>query len=441
MKTLNTLLLTISLLQIVNGQDWPSIKSSAHPFNAIPTEYEALSRQPLATLGWEDGVHISPDGLDLYCTYVPIDLLSFVLNGSFPNKFSSHYLRGAPTFGMDLVSNPIGEKEWLHADILYAHREDTSKGFEQWTLSKMARPFYSEGAPAPSIGKDEQTLDFMFFTSNESPENNTDIWWIKNTNRNPTGKGVPLPPPIKTGFNEDNPHVVRTDKSHLVLFFDSNNRPEGKGDLDLWYSESMDNGETWQTPTNVSSINTRSKENQPFLFYDSLSQHWQLYYSALAGDGKLGIFRASQKVNNEWNSWGTPELVIGAGNTAGVGEPTLTHKGDISFVVVYADKSNTSKYNHFDSDPWLLRKKSTASLIPTNAEEMILSLYPNPANSYCQISPNLQLEMIIVSDALGRKYYETTKHIIPLSAWPNGLYYAQIYLKSGSIIRQEIVKH
>ena len=64
------------------SQDWNSIKEGAQPAIALTSEFDSVYRQPLAVMGWEDGLHISPDGLHLYCTYVPIDFLSFAINES-----------------------------------------------------------------------------------------------------------------------------------------------------------------------------------------------------------------------------------------------------------------------------------------------------------------------------------------------------------------------
>lgn len=339
------------------GQNWSSIKDAVSPVIELPVEYDSLYRQALSNDGWEDGIHISEDGLNLYCTYVPIDLFSFVLNGDLPNNFTANYLRGAPTFGMDLVSNPIGAREWLHSDILYAQRSTVNDPFSNWYLSDMARHFFSEGAPCPLFAGDGDFVEVMSFTSIDNPTNNTDIWMIKNTRENPAGKGAPASPELNTIYNEDNPHLVRIDSQNLVLFFDSDNLPGGRGDHDIWFAESNNNGDSWSRPSNVSSVNSSNKEHQPFLYKDSFRKCWFLYYSAYHSDGKLAIFRRQQELEQDWNSWGAAELVISAGNTAGIGEPTLTKYGDISFVVVYEDPEMNSVYNHFDADPWFLRKK------------------------------------------------------------------------------------
>ena len=96
-------------------------------------------------------------------------------------------------------------------------------------------------------------------------------------------------------------------------------------------------------------------EHQPHLYQDG-SGTWSLYYSAEQSDDRLAIYRVRQSIAGNWDSWTGKELVVGPGNTAGVGEPTLTSKGDISFVVIYENPQGT-KTDRFDGDPWFLPKK------------------------------------------------------------------------------------
>lgn len=330
---------------------WKDVKSKAMPYNALPAEFDAPYQQELSVLGWEDGIHISRDGLYLYCIYAPADLLSFLLNRGSPNNFAE-YKRG-PDFGMDTVSNPIGASSWLHGDILYAHRDSVSEPFKKWQLSRMARNVFTEGAPNP-LFRNSSSVEIMAYTSNENPTYNTNIRFIHNTKPNPEGVGKPLPAPVNTGYNEDNPHLERIDASTLILLFDSDNRP-GSGRHDLWYALSNDNGKTWSHPRGISSVNTKKMEHQPHLYQDG-SGTWFLYYSTEQPDGRLAIYRVRQSIAGDWDSWTGKELVVGAGNTAGVGEPTLTSKGDISFVVVYENPHGT-RTDRLDADPWFLPKK------------------------------------------------------------------------------------
>ena len=234
---------------------------------------------------------------------------------------------------MDLVTNPVGAASWIQADILYSAKSASTGKFESWILSNMARHTFSEGAPV-AIDVSGTSIGTFLFTSNDKPPTyDTDIWILTGTGLNPSGTGAPLPGFPHTAQTEDNPHIERIDPTHLVLMFDSNNYTGGLGSHDIWYSLSADNAATWSAPQNLSTVNTANQEHQPHLYNDGTD--WYLYFSATHTDGKLAIFRAKQQTAGDWDSWGTRELVIGAGNSAGVGEPSLTSSGDLSFVVVY----------------------------------------------------------------------------------------------------------
>jgi len=438
MKISLFVILTFLLSSILYGQNWSDIKGNVTPIIEVTAEYDSIYPQPLSTVGWEDGLHISEDGLKLYCTYVPIDLLSFVLNGDLPNDFSANYLRGAPEFGMDLITNPIGASEWLHSDILFASRNSLSEPFSTWTLSNMARAFYSEGAPAPLFSSNTQ-IEVMAFTSNDNTTNNTDIWTINNTVANPTGEGLPFESPINTEYQEDNPHLLRFDDSRLVLFFDSENLPGGLGDSDLWFTESNDNGENWSAPTNISSVNTSKKEHQPFLHYDLAQDNWFLYYSAYHSDGKLAIFRRKQRELLDWNSWGEAQLVISAGSTAGIGEPTLTKRGDISFVVIYEDPEMNSIYNHFDSDPWFARRKEIISSVKQEVEVNFIAVYPNPAKDQIKIESKSSVEHVIIYGSKGEFIFSSSKNKIDVTDLKAGVYVVSCYLESGAVVNRKLL--
>ena len=344
-------------------QSWKAVKDSAAVSLADADKWETPQALSIATPGWEDGINVSRDGLHLYATYLPADLLSFVLAGDFVWNLPD-YKRG-PDYGMDFDGSALLVwYEWLHSDIIYASRPSGTADFGAWELSDMARPIYSEGAIS-FVQNDDGTIDTAVFTSNEkySSSNDEELNNFKiftDTSINPSGTGEFLTSVsnqgtsmVNTLYTEDNPHIERIDSSSLVLFFDSPDRPGGEGGLDIWYSVSSDNGNSWSEPAAVSSINTASTEHQPHLYNDGTD--WWLYYSAYHTDDKLGIFRA-QKISDDWNSWNTPELVISAGNTAGVGEPTLTESGDIFFVVILENPEGTD-IDRYDGDPWMAKAK------------------------------------------------------------------------------------
>jgi hypothetical protein len=347
---------------------WTSVKDSTAPTIVLTSEFGTPYKQSLSTMGWEDGIHMSRDGLDLYCIYIPGDVLSWTLNSSNPTAFTP-YQRG-PLLGMDLITSPVGASSWAHGDIMYAHRNSLTDNFITWTQTGISRTVYSEGAPYP-FEKSSSSFGMFLFTSNEKPVAyypsfnpatdtfDTDIWCINSTTLNPSASDTrqPLSGFPRTTYTEDNPCAERYDANTIIMMFDSENyNGITSNGLDVWYSISTNNGASWSIPANVSSINTALQENQPHL-YKNASNEWFLYYSATnTADGKLAIYRAKQKTANNWNNWDTPQLVISAGNTAGIGEPTLTSNGDISFVVVY-DKGSSNTYDRYDADPWFVPKK------------------------------------------------------------------------------------
>ena len=125
-------------LRVCAQPNWTQVKSTTTVQVGIPAEFGAPMQQPLSTGGWEDGLFISRDGLHLYCIYLPIDALSWTFNSGNNCSFSA-YDRG-PTFGMDLVTNPLSCSEWLQPDILISSRSSTTTAFPTWTLSNLSGP-------------------------------------------------------------------------------------------------------------------------------------------------------------------------------------------------------------------------------------------------------------------------------------------------------------
>lgn len=339
------------------GPDWDTIRARGAPLVALPAEYGTPYPQLLAVAGWEDGIHITRDGLNLYCIYIPADLFSFRHVGTNNPSHLTRFQRG-PDFGMDLHSNPAGVDGWLHGDILYSHRERLDEPFPPWELSRLARPTWSEGAPCPLVRGDND-VDLFVYTSNQEKPYSGDIVVIRDTTLNPAGVGTPLPAPVTTTAVEDNPHIERLSADDLVVFFDSPDRPGGSGRLDLWYTTSTNDGASWTMPTPVTSINTPDDEQQPHLYRDAAGR-WFLYYTGTnATKDKVEIYRARLRRHGDWDSWSERELVIGAGNLVAVGEPTLTRYGDISFVAISEAPDGATATNRYDADPWFLPRNGS----------------------------------------------------------------------------------
>lgn len=329
---------------------WVAVRAAAAPQVVLTSAFAAAAILPIATDGWEDGICVSRDGLHLYATYAPADLLSFVTTGGGDMAVAQDYARG-PRLGMDLATNPLALPFWLQADIIHAERPSLAADFGPWRLSAMAKPVTSEGGPQPADGSDGRHGLFVTTTNEVGPDYTLDIVLRRDVATDPSGAGTILPAPVNSAADEDNPHIERLSAGGLVLFFDSANRPGGLGLHDIWYATSVDDGATWSAPAVVSSVSTAAwKEHQPHPWRDG-DGRWWLYFTSTAG-GKDEIWRALQATPGDWDSWGAPELVVGAGNCAGVGEPTLTSAGDLFFVVVYRDDAHGTGTDRYDADAW-----------------------------------------------------------------------------------------
>lgn len=350
---------------------WPAVDHVLHPISAPTNPWPALREhlvpqviassllqpaQPLSLHidGWEDGLTVSRDGLHLYAIYAPGDLLGYTLDG-YPFEQMADYLRG-PTLGMDLDATVvIGVNTWLHGDILRSSRASPTDPFPPWTLSNLAFPVTSEGAPAMT-GATDDGWEWMVYTSNQTPPHHAArIWLVAEQDHALSAPGSPLPEPVNPPAHEpwqtDNPHLEQVDDGSLVLFFDSN-RPGGPSDeLDIWYSRSTDDGSTWSEPAPVTTVNTPATDHQPHLWRDEHGQWWLWWSATNPDDGRLAIYRARQVTPGDWDDWSARELVVSAGTAVGIGEPTLTDVGDLFFIVVIEDP-NPGPAGRFMADPW-----------------------------------------------------------------------------------------
>lgn len=151
-------------------QSWDSIKNAAMPVvdPTFQNEYDAPYRQPLADYGWEDGLQISPDGLNLYALYSPMDLLS---RTSFVIRLARLFAKGLP---ICLLSGPMPTHTgWtlrpIRSDAIVFSISIScmpieipeNESFTNWQLSGIARP--------EALLKAVRRLCFLKVTR---------IWWI-----------------------------------------------------------------------------------------------------------------------------------------------------------------------------------------------------------------------------------------------------------------------
>jgi hypothetical protein len=337
----------------VNKPNWEKIKSNA-TFIVHDASYAKPYIQSLNVGGWEDGVYISRNGLNLYAYFMPTDVFSlYTAWEKDPYCFNYEPYYRPPMLDVDMISNPWGCANFFQADIIIASKTSPDLTFSQWSASKLQRTISSEGAPCGVLTNDTTYYVFVF-TQNLDGRDDMDIMFLKDVPVNPEHENaVPI---VCSNADEDNPHIERLADNSLLLFFDR--------DRFIYYSISYDNGDTWAEPIKISAIlnDQAPYDVQPHLWNDG--DNWWVYFCRNNADDRRCIYRSKQQIADDWDSWGSPELVIEpdkvTGNYAtiiGIGEPSLTNNGDISFAVIYGDLNSEDTTDIFDCDPWFLQKK------------------------------------------------------------------------------------
>jgi len=342
--------------------DWKSIKANAMPHVALPDEFGTPRIQANSTLGWEDGLFISRDGLHLYAFYAPLDLFKYAAflaaNPGCPEvEDVQPYFRG-PKMTMDFTTNNWGCPILVLSDIAYSSRSSISEDFGPWQIARISNPTSYDGG-FHSIDNEDGTIDIVYSRSTEANQN--ELFWARGVQHNPPfGVDKPMPAPINTKEQEDNPQLERLDANTLLLIYDNHGQDDPV--TRIKYSISHDNGETWDAPRYFGkNINTGSHDMHGHYWRDG-DDKW-LYFVSDRND-LLSIFRSKHLGGEEFDNWGVPELVIApgvikddSGFVGGVGDPTLTANGDISFTVVYCAHEDNHPYDRCDIDPWFLPRK------------------------------------------------------------------------------------
>lgn len=175
---------------------------------------------------------------------------------------------------------------------------------------------------------------------------------------------------------------------------------------------------------------------QPHLWNDG--DNWWVYFCADNENGKRCIYKSKQQIINNWDSWAPKILVIealeiigGYGTILGVGEPTLTQRGDISFVVIYGDLNSQDTTDMFDCDPWFLPKKGLTTGISEYSKRInpSLKIFPNPASNkltiYCTESKSTKVSIYNIIGQAIETIEVNVKTQIDISHLPNGIYFIQ----------------
>lgn len=436
------LALLLALLGVVPAwaqPDWPAIKAGAR-FYVADTAYAAPYLQPLQVPGWEDGLYLTRDGRQLYSTYLPVDALSWItaLQRN-PICFDFHPYFRPPLVGVDTLTNPFGCRNYMNSDIIRSTRPDTGQPFAAWAPSGLRTPALFDGG-AQGVLANPDTFDVFVFTRDSGGPAHTDIMLA---HRMPVaGQAAGAVPILSTPAQEDNPHIERLPNGDLILLFDR--------DRSIYYSLSQDDGRTWQTPTRITRVlnDQAPYDVQPHLWHDG--QAWWVYFCADSPTGTRGIYKSRQQTPDDWDSWGTKELVIegdgiqgAAGAIYGIGEPTLTAWGDLSFVVVYGDAASPDSTDRLDCDTWLLPRRHplpVAALAPPVALPS-LRLVPNPATHAVQIlvPEGWALAPVLIRNVLGEIVQEQplpVDGILDLQSLSPGIYTVQVGRLRSTLVRQ-----
>lgn len=417
--------------------DWSAIKSNA-TFIVPDTNYFTPTIQPINVGGWEDGLFITRDGKHLFSTYLPIDAFSW-LGDLFPCINFAPYYR-PPLLNIDTVTNPFGCPNFMHSDIILASRSDKSLPFNPWTNSNLATSATMEGG-AHGLLLNPDTFDVFVYTVDNGLPWGMEIMLMKNVPINPnTSSAVAI---VSSAGAEDNPHIERIDATTLLLIFDR--------DRYIHYSLSNDNGTTWETPIEVTNVlNDQAPfDVQPHLWNDGTD--WWVYFCANNTNNSRCIYKSKQLIANDWNSWGPRQLVIessivsdGSGIIFGIGEPTLTQSGDLSFVAIYGDIDSTDSTDIFDCDPWILKRKDYPLSVSNNQPlpKKLFHIYPNPADDILNISLLEDLETRIqIFNIMGvflKEISVSQQAQIDISGFPNGMYFVR--LKDNPISTEIFIK-
>ncbi|HHH36602.1 MAG TPA: exo-alpha-sialidase [Gammaproteobacteria bacterium] len=343
--------------------DWAHIKAHARPQVVLANEFQdAVLLKPPSSPAWEDGVFISRDGLHLYAFYSPADVYQYSVNtagGTSTCVDITPYLRGS-LLGMDLQTNPWGCDRVLHSDIAHATRGTTSQAFGTWQLSGMSAPVTWEGG-FQALENGDGTIDAVLSRSTDKRKN--DLYWARGVSHNPPLSAfTPMPDPVNSTAQEDNPHLERLDNNTLVLLFD--NHGQNDPTTTIKYTMSHDNGARWSPPAELgTNINTGPHDLTGHLYFDG--NNWWLYFAS-ERDGALAIYRSlhqSGDLINDFDHWGSAQIVIapgtvddGSGFMSGVGEPSLTSRGDLVFAAVYG-ASNPTDHDASDIDVWMAARR------------------------------------------------------------------------------------
>jgi outer membrane protein OmpA-like peptidoglycan-associated protein/Tol biopolymer transport system component len=163
----------------------------------------------------------------------------------------------------------------------------------------------------PYISPDEATIVFtrrvpLYKSAPPESVKTQEDFYISYFSNGEWTTAVPLPGDVNTKMNEG-AQTITGDGKYMV--FTACNRPDGKGQCDLYFSQKTAQG--WTKAKNLKEINSMDWESQPSISADGK----ELYFVSerASGIGNSDIYVSYRKENG---SWGTPVLLDTTINTA-----------------------------------------------------------------------------------------------------------------------------
>jgi len=113
---------------------------------------------------------------------------------------------------------------------------------------------------------------------------------------------------VNSAYNEISPFLT---SDGLTMYF-SSDRPGGSGGFDIWYSTRDTMQSSWNTPVNMTAVNSSSNDFAASILYDNNLQMEFLYLTTERGGGAWDIYYTK---NGTGKAWSSPETVSYPVNT------------------------------------------------------------------------------------------------------------------------------
>lgn len=247
--------------------------------------------------GWEDSLFVTPDGQELYFTYVPWNFFPFF--EGLPPIYTGPVRPGQ----LPVTGNPFENP------TTYVSRRRANG---TWGPPVAASFNIPGGVCCAMVTEDRNEVYFQ----REFSDSSDDIVYLFRQPGGDWSSLIRFGTEINSPFHEGNPQLSADGRT---IFFTSD-RPGGEGGKDLWFSTKSFGGD-WAPAQNLgSAINSGDDEEQPWISQDG---------NTLLFSRGVSIFQ-SRKSGGEW----TAAEPVRFQQTVEGGEATMTQAGDELYLVV-----------------------------------------------------------------------------------------------------------